>query len=239
MKRKSNTLVAIGALAFLIGAGLVVGALRGGDDAVAADHLESTVLVARDTIPPGTAGDDLVARGLVVAREVASDSRAGDALTSTAELAGRILDVEIQPGEQLLASQLRPQSMRAAAIEIPVGKQGVALQLPFVAGGAGYVAAGDRVNIYGNLPEEDGAVTKLVLANVEVLDVSSEVAPRVAGDEVRPTGGAVTYLLALDPHEAERVIYLAANAEVWFALTGAADAPVPMTSGRRAADILS
>lgn len=237
MKKKSNALLMIGALAFLLGAALVLSALRTGSDAKASDRAASTVLVARSPIPAGTTGDDAIAHGLVVARQVAPKDRAGDALGTNADLAGRTIDLAVAPGEQLRTSQLRPPSLRAASIKIPPGKQGVAVQLPFVAGGAGYVAAGDHVNIYGNLTKDpSGPVTKLVLGNVQVLDVSSEVAPRVAGSTDRPTGTTVTYLLALDPNEAERVIFLAANEQVWLALAG--DGALPPTSGRRASDVL-
>jgi Flp pilus assembly protein CpaB len=234
--KKSNALLMIGALAFLLGAALVLGALRGGTDAKATGKVGSTVLVAKSAIPAGTAGDAAVQQGLVVARDVKPGDRAADALSSTADLAGRTLDVAVAPGQQLRTSLLRPAALRAASIKIPDGKQGVAVQLPFVAGGAGYVAAGDHVNIYGNLTKDEATpVTKLVLGNVQVLDVSSEVAPRVTGSEDRALGTAVTYLLALDPNEAEQVIYLASNAQVWMALVGT-EAPLPPTPGRRAAD---
>jgi Flp pilus assembly protein CpaB len=239
MKRKSNALLAAGTLAFLIGAGLVVGTLRGGSDAAAADHLASTVLVAKDSIPAGMSGEDALKKGLVAVREVPPRDRVAGALTSTTELAGRVLDFAVAPGEQLTTAELRPPAMRASSIKIPEGKQGVAVQLPFVAGGAGYVAAGDRVNVYGNHANvNDDTVTKLVLQNVQVLDVSTEVAPRVAGDEERPTGTTVTYLLALDPNEAEHVIFLAANAQLWLALAGDDAGSLPPTAGRRTADVL-
>jgi len=95
------------------------------------------------------------------------------------------------------------------------------------------------VNIYGNIAKDGAAAfTRLVLGNVQVLDVSTEVAPRVSGNEERATGDAVTYLLALDPNEAEQVIFLAANEQVWMALAGP-NSPVPApTSGHRAADVL-
>jgi Flp pilus assembly protein CpaB len=239
MKRTPNVLVAIGMLAFLIGAGLVVGTMRSHDSGPSAARA-SSVLVATATIPAGTSGEDLVTKKLVTSRDVGREARAADAVSSTAELTGRTFNVEVAPGEQVRTSQLRPQTLRASAIAIPVGKQGVAVQLPFVAGGAGYVAAGDRVNVYGNVPgtTEISPVTKLVLANVQVLDVSTEVAPRVAGGEERPIGTTVTYLLALDANQAEQVIYLTSNAQLWLALADGKDAPMPPTSGRRAGDVL-
>ena len=239
MKRTSNVLVAIGMLAFLIGAGLVVGTLRGHDDK-GANGVSSSVLIAREAIPAGTTGEDLLARKILVSREVAANVRASDALSSTTDLSGRVFAVDVAAGEQIRTTHLRPPALRASTIKIPAGMQGVALEVPFVAGGGGYVAAGDRVNVYGNIPAEAdvSAVTKLVLANVQVLDVSTEVAPRVAGDDERPTGSAVTYLLALDANQAERVIYLAANAQLWLALADGTNAPMPATSGRTAGDVL-
>ena len=240
MKKTSNVLVLIGMLAFVVGAGLVVGTLRG-HDTKSARGVPSTVLVAREAIPAGTSGEDIVARKLVVSRDVSAGLRAQDAMSSTAELSGRVLAMDVAPGEQLRTSQLHAPALRAATIKIPAGMQGVAVQIPFVNGGAGYVAAGDRVNVYGNLPAtgtETSAVTKIVLANVQVLDVSTEVAPRVTGNEDRPTGSTVTYLLALDANQAERVIYLASNAQLWLALADGKDAPMPATPGRTAGDVL-
>jgi len=73
-----------------------------------------------------------------------------------------------------------------------------------------------------------------------VLDVSTEVAPRVeSGEALRPAGQNVTYLLALDSDQAERVIFLAANGQLWMTLAGVnAPVPGPATPGRRTADYL-
>jgi Flp pilus assembly protein CpaB len=241
MRKRSDLLLLVGVAAFLVGSGLVVSILRSGSDSEpAAASIERTVLVAREGLAAGTDLDEALAGRQVARRTVADDERSADAIVDPAGLRGRVLATDVAAGQQLRASQLRPATLRGAAIQIPAGKQGVALQLPFTAGGAGYVGAGDRVNVYGNveLPNDPSPTTKLVLADVEVLDVSTEVAPRVASGDERPAGGAVTYLLALDAHEAERVIFLAANAQIWLALAGDEGQPLTETSGRRAFDVL-
>ena len=116
MKRTSNVLVAIGALAFVIGAGLVVGALRGNGSS--GSGVPSGVLVARAAIPAGTTGEDLVAHKLVVSRKVASNVRSSDAVSSVAQLTGRVIAVDIAPGEQVRTSQLRQPALRAATITV-------------------------------------------------------------------------------------------------------------------------
>jgi pilus assembly protein CpaB len=221
MKKKSNVLLLAGALAFVVGAGVVVATVGGSSDAVAADDVASEVLVAREPVPAGTTVDVALEQGLLTAQEMDLDDRAADAVSSVTGLAGRIVDDALAPGQQLTMSSLRPATLRAATIAIPAGKQGVAVELPFVPGGGGYVGAGDRVNVYGNMPHDDGrAVAELLLQNVEVLDVSTEVAPRVTGGEERASASVITYLLALDLNEAQRVIDAASNAQLWLALAG-------------------
>ena len=239
MHKRSNLLLLVGVAAFVVGAALVVSILRNDDDGTRSAN-SGKVLVAAQAIPAGTTGGDAVGKQLVTLRDVPASVRATDVLTDPAQLTGRVLDIDVAAGEQIKASALRPMALRTGAITIPAGKQGVAVQLPFVAGGAGYVGAGDLVNIYGNVAERSDAppVTKLVLANVKVLDVSNEIAPRVTSDEARPAGTNVTYLLALDPDQAERVIYLAANAQLWLALQNADGGAVPATPGRTSSDVL-
>lgn len=239
MHKRSNLLLLVGVAAFVVGAALVVSILRNDDDgAPTADA--GKVLVAAEAIPEGTSGADILSKQLVTLRSVPDDARSQDVLTDPAQLSGRVLDVGLSAGEQLRSSALRPVALRSGAITIPPGKQGVAVQLPFVAGGAGYVGPGDLVNIYGNVQaERDGqAITKLVLGNVKVLDVSNEIAPRVQTGEERAGGANVTYLLALDANEAERVIYIAANAQPWLALANGDGAALPATPGRSGQDVL-
>jgi Flp pilus assembly protein CpaB len=99
---------------------------------------------------------------------------------------------------------------------IPAGKQAVAVQVPFVAGLAGYARAGDIVNVYGNVQNDKAPTipappaTKLILPGVQVLAVTGP-APGV------DTGNA-TYLLALDANQAEQAIFFARFETMWLTL---------------------
>src|SRR5688500_10545384 len=99
------------------------------------------------------------------------------------------------------------------AVPIPKGKQAVAVKLDRVAGLAGYAKPGDLVNLYATVKAEgtrDQSLTapwtKLVLSNVQVLDVSG-VVPGTEGD--------ATFLLALDAKQAETVIFFAKFESLW------------------------
>jgi Flp pilus assembly protein CpaB len=99
---------------------------------------------------------------------------------------------------------------------IPEGKQAVAVQVPYVAGLAGYAKAGDFVNVYGNIDEKGAGATpappatKLILSGVQVLAVTG---PGPGADS-----GNATYLLALDADQAEQAIFFAKFQSLWLSL---------------------
>ena len=119
---------------------------------------------------------------------------------------------------------------------VPKGKQAVAVEMPGVAGLAGYAQAGDTVNVYGTIKQ--GAdqpntklktpLVKLALTGVKVLDVRAPLPGQ---------SGTATYLLALDVHDAEKVIFYAKFESLWLALTAEDQKPVS-TSGRSYKNLL-
>ena len=236
MAKRSNVLVVLGIAFFALGAAIVFLLVNDDTSSVAAGTVggPTQVLVATGDIAAGASGEDIVGQGLVEARNFEAGQVAPGAVTSTAVLAGQTVTSDISKGAQLTSSSLRASQVRGASVVIPEGKQGVAVQLDFVPGVGGYVGAGDRINMYSvvrnGVPDaqnpEDAPCNPRVhmfLSNVEVLDVSAEVAPRVAvadQQQERTGGNPITYLLALDPIEAERVIFMTSNESLYLALAG-------------------
>lgn len=227
--RRSNLMVLLGVAFFVLGGAIVLLVLRdnGSGTAEAAPSRlgQATVVVATEPVAAGALGDDLIAAGKLETRQVAADQRPIDAVGSPSELSGRILQSAFAQGEPIRQGGLRAASLRqGAGIEIPEGMEALAVQVDFVAGAAGYVGPGDRVNLFAvidkaspadeaNQPVGPGVRTprtELLLSNVLVLDVSSEVAPRRANEDPsapRPSGDALTYLLAVDTAQASRAIF--------------------------------
>lgn len=122
------------------------------------------------------------------------------------------------------------------AVKVPSGKEAVAVQLPAVPGLAGYAKVNDLVNVYGTFKDHqpNGAVkgpplAKLVLTGAQVLAVTSP-AP---GAEA----GVTTYLLAVNPGDAEKVIYLSSFEGVWMSLSADGAPPLANTPGHDAQNI--
>lgn len=122
-----------------------------------------------------------------------------------------------------------------ASVKVPEGKEAVAVQVPAVPGLAGYARVDDVVNVYGtfkdrqpNAAVKGPPLAKLVLSGATVLAVTAP----PAGAE----GGTSTYLLAVNPGDAEKVIYLASFEGIWMSLS-ADGSPVGPTPGQNAQNI--
>ena len=122
-------------------------------------------------------------------------------------------------------------------VKVPSGKEAVAVQLPVVPGLAGYAKVGDTVNVYGTFKEHQPInsvkgppLAKLVLPGVEVLAITAP----PAGAE----GGNATYLLAVNPGDAEKVVYLGSFEGIWMSLTAEGDPNIGSTPGRNAPNIV-
>lgn len=255
MRQRSNLIILFG-IAFLLVGGAIVYLIvddDGGDD-FAVGVTKVSVLVAKDTIPANTVGADAIEAGLVEIDQVAAGSQAADVLSSAAALENRIFAVEVSKGSPISTSQLVTRSL--SNIQVPEGFDAVAVQVSYTGGGAGYIAPGDKVNVYGIYGDQqnttdagvsipDGATadvpsTELALTNVLVLDVSAQ-QPTSATAQATTTEtgaqvtdrnvGSLTYLLALKPEDVERVVQIRSFADLYLSLT-ADDAPnAPDTPG--------
>ena len=262
-KRSNNLIIVLGLVTAVVGGGLVLLLLgRDGGDESAEGSSGGTVpvLVSKRSIAQGTAGADL--GDAVEVKQVPAEVRSSDALVSLGELAERTTTVEIAPDQQLRSAFFRQRTARGEAIKVPDGKQAVAMTIPFTNAGGGYVGPGDRINIYALVGRQNGAVaplcgeglcpsgdprgpqatSQLVLANVEVLDVSQELAPAIVTNGQPATGEAaaargvgasptLTYLMALDATQAEKAIFFSRFGEVYLTLVPRGQ-PDATTAGR-------
>ena len=162
------------------------------------------------------------AAALAVLAMGGNDDNGDTAATSSAEDAPT---VSVAP-----AAETTP-AATVAEVKIPAGKEALELSVPAVQGLAGYTKAGDRVNVYGTFKDRQPNSTakgvplaKLVLSNVEVLAATNN-------------GANVTYVFAVNPTEAEQLIYLSSFEGVWLTLARDGAPVVGGTPGRNAGNI--
>lgn len=258
MRQRSNLIILFGIAFFLIGGAIVYLVVNDDDDggtaASSSGQAEVTVFVAAQDIEPNTLGADVIEQGLLTTDQLPAGSQPVGAITSAGGLDNQIFAVGVGEGEVITSSQLAVRSL--SNISVPEGFDGVAITLPYTNGGAGYVAPGDTVNVYGVYGSSDEAAglatpdagldpaarlprTELILTNVRVLDVDDqEGASFQAADEGndnassrRTDRSTLTYLLALRPADAERIVQVSNFAQLYFSLTADDAAPAGDTPG--------
>ncbi len=219
MRRLLAALAAL--LLALVGTVVLVAYVRGAD-ARALEGVETVeVLVVDRPVPAGTPADqlaDLVRTELLPAK-AAAEGRVQD----LAELAGRVADVDLQPGEQLLAARFSdPEDLAApGTVAPPEGASEVSILLEPQRAVGGRLAAGDSVGVHVSLESR----THVLLHRVLVTQVQGAPAPAEAedGTQTASSGGAapsasLLVTLGLRPEQAEAVVFAMENGTVWLSL---------------------
>lgn len=256
MRQRSNLIILFGVAFLLVGGALVFLVLNdddspGSSSASGGSATQVSVLVANGDIAPNTLGSDVIAEGLLTTKQMAAGTQPVGALTSPAGLENQIFAVAVEEGAVITSAQLATRSL--SNVQVPEGFEAVAVTIDYTNGGAGYVAPGDRVNVYGvfGYPDEkdDAGIvveaqqiaprSELVLTNVLVLDVSAQQGTSVQSTDPNQnqTIGRqtlttpLTYLLALKATDVERVVQLTTFADLYLSLTADDAAPTPDTPG--------
>lgn len=232
MARRSNLIVILGLAVFVVGAGATYLVVRdSGDDSLTPRAGQVTVLYAAKPISAGTSGGSAVNQGLVKTKSIVESAKPANALTDTSQLAGRNAILGVAEGTVLTSDQFRETQTRIGTLEIPAGKTALALSLSNVPGVAGFAGAGDRINVFGLLKpdaERPGGQAKLVMQNVQVLNVNGTTLVTAQG---QPGASGLVFLLAVSPVEAEQLVYLTSFQQLYFSLVAKDTAPAAQTPG--------
>jgi len=268
VRQRSNLIILFGIAFFLIGGAIVYLVVTDDEDGASSAATapgEVTVFVAAQDIPANSTGSDVIEQGLLATDQVPAGSQPVGAITSAGGLDNQIFVVGVGEGDVITSSQLAVRSL--SNISVPEGYDGIAVTLPYTNGGAGYVAPGDTINVYGQYGTSDEAAgltaagaggetplprTELILTNVLVLDVSAQdarstaAAPAEGQQAQQPTSvnrqtnqGPLTYLLALRPSDAERVMQVSQFAQLYVGLTADGAAPADDTPGADGSTVLA
>ena len=228
--------VAIAAVLAIVGAVVLVVAIRAADQQSVAGARLQSVLVVMQEVPAGTTADhlgDAVAVEQIPAKYVASD-----AISSVDEIDGLVAAVNLKPGEQVLASRFSSSTELASAgvhVAVPEGLQevSVAVDLQRIAGGL--IGPGDRVGIFASFDKDavsasrGNPVTSQLFDQVLVTSVASTVDP---DSDEQTAQGLVLVTLALDAEGAEKLVGTAEFGRIWLTaqndqtLAGSGDAVV-------------
>jgi len=184
-------------------------------------------------VPAGMAGAAALAEGRIVTKGVDPASRPANAVTDPSQLSGKVAAAAIPAGTAVTTDMFPAPQTRIGTVVIPPGKRALSLEMQPLAGVAGFVGAGDRIDVY-SIAKSDATTpeVRLVLQGVDVLNVNGTGLPSAQG---QPGGPNLIYLLAVTPGDAERLIYLGEYEKMYFDLIPKGEGPVKtpgVTPGR-------
>jgi pilus assembly protein CpaB len=227
MKSRSSTIIGAGVALAILGAALVflyAHSLQG--SAGAATGTDVAAFVAKSAIPSGTKADSLTT--YVKGQAVPAAARPADALTSLSQIANLETLRNISAGEVVAVSQFGTAGAATATttastdgLAIPAGKNAITVTAPVPQAVAGYVSAGDLVNIYMTGKGDQSA--RLLLSHVAVLAVVPANTPKIAA--AAPPTTDINFTLALSPQDAEKVIFAQTYEALWYGLVHPGDGP--------------
>ena len=222
---RRRLLAALAALVLLVaGTAVLVAYVRGADARALAGARPVEVLVVDELIPEGTSASEI--RDLVRTETIPAKAAVDGRVTDLAALRGTVAAVDLQPGEQLLASRFeRPEDLQVpGTVDVPEGLQEISVMLEPQRTIGGRLSAGDTVGVYVSqvLPDGTGQ-TSAVLHRVLVTQVQgAPAAPDTeAGTETAASTTPVTNLmvtLALNAHDAETVVFGQEHGTLWLSL---------------------
>lgn len=127
------------------------------------------VLVAKGLIPKGTSGTVIAEKQLFQAATLPKDDLKVGAISDPAYLNGRVAVADIFPGQQITTADVSAGLTDAIPTQLAGKQRAVAISVGAVQGLIGYVASGDRVDVYYQTGSNDGTVLGLLEPNVLIM----------------------------------------------------------------------
>jgi pilus assembly protein CpaB len=226
-----KTVAVVLALLLALGATIAIFLyVRGIEERAFEDAELVEIFVAQGPIEAGTSATDAGDAGLI-ARETAPRGNVPPGAIATLDQIDGLIAVDpILTGEILLRERWGTTEDVEAAFEIPEGFEALAVRVGMPPGVADFIRAGDLVSLIatletpgatttdaeGNVTEEPGEVrTQYLLQGIEVLAVGRQT---VAPEDDQALIDSVLLTVALQPEDAERVVFAIENASLYFTL---------------------
>jgi pilus assembly protein CpaB len=221
---RRRLLAALAALVLaLVGTVVLVAYAQGADQRAMAGLSTVPVLVVDQPVAQGTPAEDL--RALVRTEQLPAKAAVDGRVTDLADLAGEVATVDLQPGEQLLASRFAAaESLQTpGTVAVPAGTAEVTVLLDPQRAVGGRLAAGDEVGVF--VSQSEPVSTHAVLHRVLVTQVQGAPVPAdpeadtatASAASAVPTGSLLV-TLALTAEQAEGVVFGAEHGTLWLAL---------------------
>jgi Flp pilus assembly protein CpaB len=214
--RRGTVLVAA-ACALIAGAILVVAMNRYRSNVDTSGN-QQTVLVASGLIQKGTSGNAIAAEKLFKPTSIAAKQVTAGAIADTAQLQGRVAAADINPGQQLTASDFTANG--GLLSQLAPGQRAITVTVDSARGMVGQVHEGDHVDVYADLElgnSRGGDFVRLLLPDTPVLKAPTGATGGGLGGG-NPQSQQSNVTLKVAANQAGALAYAADNGKVWLVL---------------------
>jgi pilus assembly protein CpaB len=223
---KSRGIVLVVAVVFAaVAAGAVFMYVRGIEEESRAEGVRVPVVVSKEDIAPGTKLNPLLSSGMFVSAEFPRTVLIRGVVTSLQQLQGQETSSPILAGEQISVARLRGEAeFGGGVLGIPPRHKALTIPLETHRAVGSALRTGDHVSVYATFQEVGQAtptkdvpgVTVTLVPDVQVLQVS---APSSGGLGTSAQGSSsLLVTMALEPQDAQRVIFAMERGQVWLGL---------------------
>jgi pilus assembly protein CpaB len=236
MRRNKVVLLAVAVVIAAGGTGLVAVYVNGASSPATAQEDLVKVLTASSVIPVGETAKQAQSEGKLALTAVPRSSVVTGAVTSVDTMGDQVALAPIYPGEQILALNFGTTVASQQVLPVPKGLLAISLELSDPGRVAGFVTPGSHVAIFVSFKGTGDAAgpasfTRILVSNVEVIGVgpSTILSPADAVSDASGTGVVPQTVLtvALNQHDADRVVFAANNDVLTFGLLGTATKIIP------------
>lgn len=225
----------------------LVSYVRGYENRIQEQRELVPVFVAKDTIVKGTTGDVAIERGLIEQIDVTRESKADGAIASLDAIKGKVADVTVFKGEQIINERFKlPTQLTADVLTVPANRVAMSMEVGVPPGVAQFIQVGDRITILAQMTIGRQGTTQttrtgVLLHDVEVLQIGKLVrtAPtpgQAVAQAVQVPDGTVLLTLALTIPQAEKLTFAIFNGRLYLTLLPKTNKPGPGTPGRTSAN---
>jgi pilus assembly protein CpaB len=198
-----------------------------------------SIIVAASEIPAGTA----LANGMIKKADYFKESLPEGYFVDTTSLVGRVLIQRVKANEPIFESRLAPIDVRMGGVAALISpkKRAVAVKVDKVIGVAGFIHAGNRVDVLVTIePQKAGQkwepITKIVLENILVLASGPEFGQKGKDEKASPVD---VITLEVTPEEAEKLALGATEGKLQLALRNLKDSEEILTKGTTIPSLLA
>jgi pilus assembly protein CpaB len=154
------------------------------------------------------------------------------------DVVGRGVVVAINENEPITDAKLAPRDAGAGlSPAIPSGMRAISVKVNEVIGVAGFVVPGARVDVVATVRQVGDAVSRVLVANVQVLTAGTRYDQEKAR-EAKPIPSTVVTLV-VTPQQAEKIALASSEGQLTLMLRNPLDVAEPTTSGAHLAGLVT